>query len=131
MITVIVADALPPASAGAGCGWGGAVVVVVVGSGSTLTGGASMMVTTRVPVCGCGADWPPGWTATAAPTPPAVSTTAAARPKNAPPLPNTVLPPPDDNSYEVLVRSSTAVFLRTFVQMTGPIDGQISVRWHQ
>jgi hypothetical protein len=41
------------------------------------------------------------------------------------------MPPSYDDSYEVLVRSSTAVVLRNLVAMTGPIDAQISVRWHQ
>src|SRR5437660_1578515 len=70
-----------------------------------------MIVTTRVPVTGDGAGRAAGWTATAAPTPPAVRTTATARPRSAPPLPNTLLPPSDDDPYEVLVRSSTGVVL--------------------
>jgi hypothetical protein len=86
---------------------------------------------TRVCGCGGGAGLASGWPATAAVTPPAVSSTAATKPKTAPPLPNTPLSSSNDDSYEVLVRPSTAVFLRTFVAMTGPIDGQISVRWHQ
>jgi hypothetical protein len=125
MMTVIVADELPPGWAAVDAGVGGVVVVV-----STGGGGASMIVTTRVPVGG-GVGCASGWTATAALTPPAASRTAAARPKSAPPFPNTLPAPSDDDSYEVLVRSSTAVVLRTFVEMTGPIDAQISVRWHQ
>src|SRR5947207_11321474 len=133
--------AVPPLVAGPagvnGRAIGGAVVVVVgsgsgsAGTGASLSGAGS---NSRVGFAGTAIVGRSGGgcTATAAPTPPAARRTAtAATPRSVPAFPNTLLPSSYDDFYEVLVRSLTAVFLRTFVEITGPIDAQISMRWHQ
>src|SRR5437868_2759182 len=92
MMTVMVAALLPPTWAdgdgrrGAGAG-AGAVVVVVVGA-SSGSGGASRIVTTCVVGRGEGAGVAPGWTAIAAPTPPANRTATEAAQRSAALLPN-------------------------------------------
>src|SRR5947209_3515209 len=125
MMTVMVAVPLPATGAVAGdTGGGGGGGVVVVGE-------SSRTVTTRVWAGGGAAGWESGWMATAAPTPPTVNSIAATRPSSAPPFPNTLLPSPDDDPSRYWFADRPPLSCETFVQMTGPIDGQISMRWHQ
>ena len=101
---------------------GAAVVVVEAGTGAASATGTALtggLTSTVGPTPGC--------MATAAPTPATRTNAAPTAPRSVLPLLNTVLPPPDDDSYDVVVRSSIALVLPTLDRSTGPIDGQIFV----